>query len=77
MTSANKTRGHSAANPGLRGHSCGSNYPLTVIAKGIIGQGLQWLVLNCKTGEESNPRRSYNEAEIDLYGIRMRNMIHS
>jgi hypothetical protein len=77
MSVANQTIGHSAANPGLRGHSCGSNYPLTVIAKGIIGQGLHWLVLNCKTGEESNPRRSYKEAEIDLYSIRMRNCMHS
>lgn len=77
MSVVNQTIGHSATNPGLRGHSCSSNYPLTVIAKGIIGQGLQWLVLNCKTGQESNPRRSYKEAEIDLYSIRMRNCMHS
>jgi len=75
MSTANQTRGHSASNPGLRGHSCGENYPLTV-----IGQGApltQYRVLNCRTGQEGKLRRSYKEAEIDLYAIRVRDLIHS
>lgn len=75
--SAHQIKGHSAANPGLRGHSCGSNYPLAVIAQGARQGAIKFLVLNCKTGAESNPRRTYQEAEMDLYSIRMRNLMHS
>ena len=72
MTTANQTRGHSAMNPGLRGHSCGDNYPLVV-----IGVGRKFAVLNCKSGAETTPRMSYKEAEIDLYSLRLRNLMHS
>lgn len=72
MSAANQTKGHSAANPGLRGHSCGDNYPLTV-----INVGGMWRVLNCRTGQESYSRLTYKEAEIDLYSIRLRNLMHS
>ena len=72
MATANETRGHSAVNPGLRGHSCGDNYPLTV-----IGVGRKFAVLDCRTGNESTPRLSYQEAEIDLYSLRQRNLMHS
>lgn len=70
--SANNTRGHSAVHPGLRGHSCGKNYPLTV-----IGIGRKFAVLDCRTGNETRPRLTYKEAELDLYGLRLRNLIHS
>lgn len=72
MTTANQTLGHSAMHPGLRGHSCGDNYPLT-----IIGIGRKFAVLDCRTGNESEPRLSYQEAEIDLYSLRLRNLMHS
>lgn len=57
MSAANDTRGHSAANPGLRGHSCGDNYPLT-----ITGSPTGWRVFHCKTGVESIPFSTYQEA---------------
>ena len=66
------TRGHSAANPGLRGHSCGDNYPLLVMR---VGNSFR--VLNCKTGAESNSFRSYQEAAIGLVSIRIRDLLHS
>ena len=69
---ANQTKGHSAAHPGLRGHSCGGNYPLTVIM-----QGHKWVAFDCRTGNMGEPRLTYKEAEIDLYSIRVRNLIHS
>lgn len=75
MSTTSQTRGHSAANPGLRGHSCGENYPLTVIGQGY--PQVRYRVLNCRTGQEGELRRSYKEAEIDLYSIRVRNLIHS
>jgi hypothetical protein len=72
MTTASETRGHSAANPGLRGHSCGDNYPLLVMRVGNT-----FRVMNCRTGAESNSFRTYNEAASCLTGIRIRNMLHS
>jgi len=72
MATASATRGHSAANPGLRGHSCGDNYPLLVFR-----QGNSFKVMNCKTGKESNPFRSYQEAAIGLVSIRIRDLLHS
>lgn len=72
MQTANNTKGHSAVNPGLRGHSCGDNYPLTV-----IGVGSKWCVLNCRSGSESELRLTYKEAEIDMYSLRVRNLMHS
>ena len=70
--SANITRGHSAVNPGLRGHSCGAAYPLVV-----INVGGKWVAFNCKTGREGVKRRTYQEAEIDLHSILIRNLMHS
>jgi len=75
QTSANQTKGHSAVNPGLRGHSCGENYPLTVIGQGA--PVTQYRVFNCSTGRVGTLRHSYREAEIDLYSIRLRNLMHS
>lgn len=72
MQTANITKGHSAAHPGLRGHSCGDNYPLTVIA-----QGTRWAAFDCRTGNTGVLRLTYQEAEIDLYSLRLRNLMHS
>ncbi len=71
-----QTRGHSAANPGLRGHSCGDHYPLAVVAIGPI-TSVQYRVENLKTGRVSDTFRTYAEAERCLVGIRIRNIIHS
>lgn len=65
MNAANDTRGHSAANPGLRGHSCGDNYPLT-----ISGSPSGWRVFNCKTGVESRPFCSYQDAAKEMAWLR-------
>jgi hypothetical protein len=45
-----KTIGHSAANPGLRGHSCGDLYPWLIV--GIGGHPhTVWQVRHAITGE--------------------------
>lgn len=75
-TNAYQTRGHSATAPGLRGHSCGDTYPLIVIARGRPAAPM-WHVFNCRTGAEGRACRTYAEANIDLYSIKVRNLIHS
>lgn len=78
LAPAAATRGHSAAHPGLRGHSCGEHYPLHVQAVGSgPTQYLQWQVVNLRTGRTGHPRRSYQEALIDLVSIRIRDLQHS
>lgn len=52
------TTGHAAVAGGLRGHSLGAEYPLTV-----IGKGDGFVLFNVLTGEELSPvRRTYAEA---------------
>lgn len=64
---AAQTKGHSAANPGLRGHSCGEFYPLLIV--GIGGHPhTVWQVKHaiegwCLGGDL--PRRKLAERGID------------
>ena len=51
------TKGHSAAQGGLRGHSMGDAYPETV-----IGLGDGFAKYNLLTGETGSVRATYNEA---------------
>ena len=44
------TKGHSSHQGGLRGHSIGEDYPISVMYEGIIGQG-KWVVWNTLTNE--------------------------
>lgn len=44
------TKGHSNIHGGLRGHSIGSHYPITVTYVGKIGEG-KWRVWDALTGE--------------------------
>lgn len=69
------TRGHSAAAPGLRAHSIGDTYPLTVIAVGV--SPTQYQVFDCRTGNVGERRPSYQAALIDLYAIRVRDLVNS
>lgn len=53
-----ETTGHSAVAGGLRGHSLGAEYPLTV-----IGKGDGYVLFNVLTGQELSPvRATYVEA---------------
>jgi hypothetical protein len=54
------TKGHRANAPGLRGHSCGDLYPLTIVG---VDFGRQWYVLHAVTGEKSPPFTSQRKAE--------------
>ena len=55
------TLGHSSVQGGLRGHSIGQDYPITVSYKGIIGKG-HWLVWNVLTGKEIGYYKQSTEA---------------
>lgn len=68
-----QTKGHSAANPGLRGHSCGDTYPLMVVPFGTADY-LRYRVENLKTGSRGEIRHTYHEAWIDLIQRRIYTM---
>lgn len=71
-----ETRGHRADAPGLRGHSCGDLYPYTVIG---IGQGphiVKYAAMDCRTGHTGREFRSYQEAMLDVVGLKLRNLIN-
>ena len=68
---ATETRGHRSDAPGLRGHSTGQDYPLTVI---MVGS--QWTVFHCGTGRTGHLRPTYLAAYQDLVSVRLRDMMH-
>ncbi len=57
---AAQTIGHRANAPGLRGHSCGKLYPLTIVGTNF---GKSWYVLDCLTGDTAGCFRSQGAAE--------------
>jgi hypothetical protein len=63
------TSGHRANAPGLRGHSCGSLYPYTIVARNF---GKEWGVLHSTKGGctwgFSSQRRAEQAAFIALVG---------
>lgn len=75
MSQVNYT-GHGARTGGLQAHSCGPMMPYMIQAVGRPG-GLSWQVLDSRTGNTSRMCRTYREAEIEMYGLRVRNMMHS
>lgn len=62
--SAAVTVGHSAVNPGLRGHSCGDFYPWALVAYGTP-DALEWRAENMKTGAYGPARSCAGAAESD------------
>jgi len=54
-----ETKGHSAQQGGLRGHSMGDTYPLIV-----IGKGKGYALMNLLTGEEGPTRPTYDGARF-------------
>ena len=68
------TRGHAASAPGLRGHSIGSLYPYTVVAIGAYPT--RYAVMDLRTGRTGHERPTYAAAELDLHGVRIRNLIN-
>lgn len=68
--------GHGAKTGGLQRHSVGDMYPFTVIAKGVPGR-IKWHAMDLRTGNEGHPRPTYKEAELDVYSVRLRNLMHS
>ncbi len=44
------TKGHSAGQGGLRGHSIGKTYPWSVVGRGAGLQAVEWAVQNLLTG---------------------------
>lgn len=73
---AMKYTGHGAKTGGLQGHSVGDLYPYTVIGVSKSG-ALYWSVMDTRTGAEGFRRRSYQEAVLDIFGLRLRNLMNS
>lgn len=76
MSTAYQTKGHRADAPGLRGHSCGDLYPYTVIAIGHGPVSKSWCAMDCRTGRTGREFRSYQEALLDIVGLKVRNLIN-
>lgn len=76
MSTAYQTKGHRADAPGLRGHSCGDLYPYTVIAIGHGPVSKSWCAMDCRTGRTGREFRTYREAELDIVGLKVRNLIN-
>lgn len=68
------TKGHAAKAPGLRGHSIGAMYPYTVIALGV--SPVRYAAMDLRTGRTGQDRPTYAAAELDVYGLRIRNLIN-
>jgi len=58
-----ETRGHSAVSGGLRGHSIGTSYPFSVIARVEDGATV-WQVVNYETGEEFTTFRGSQACDV-------------
>lgn len=66
--------GH-ASSGGLQRHSIGELYPFTIIGQGRDVVQYRWMHLH--TGQEGRLCRTYKEAEIDLYSIRVKALMNS
>lgn len=70
--------GHGAGTGGLQAHSVGAEYPYTIVGTQAHSEApTGWYCMDTRTGKRGTPRRSYKEAEIDLWSLKIRNMMHS
>lgn len=70
--------GHGANTGGLQRHSVGAEYPYTVMGVASrLEAPTEWVVVDTRTGNRSTPSKTYREAEIKLYGLKLRNLMHS
>ena len=76
MPQATNYTGHGARTGGLQAHSCGPMMPYMIQAVGRPG-GLSWQVLDSRSGSTSRLCHTYRAAEIEMSGLRVRNMMHS
>lgn len=72
MAQSNDYQAHGARTGGLQGHSVSEQYPYTV-----IGIGERWAAMDLRTGRTGNKHRTYREAEIDIAGLKLRNLMNS
>ena len=63
--------GHGANTGGLQAHSCGPMMPYTVIRVGDY-----WHAMDTRTANTGARRMTYQEAEMDVHSLRLRNMMH-
>lgn len=64
--------GHGANTGGLQGHSVGEMYPYTVA---MIGD--RWHAMDLRTGNVGPAQHTYQLAQMNVYSLRLRNMMHS
>lgn len=70
--------GHGANTGGLQRHSIGDEYPYMIGGSMAHADApTEWFVLDTRTGNRSDPCKTYREAEIKLYGLKLRNLMHS
>lgn len=69
--------GHGANTGGLQAHSVGPEYPYTVIGvqRGPDGP-LRWAVMDTRNGQIGVDKATHKECEIEIYSLKVRNMMH-
>lgn len=69
--------GHGVGTGGLQMHSIGAEYPYCIMGSMRHADApTDWKVMDTRTGNTGVPRRTYKEAEIDLWSLKIRNMMH-
>lgn len=70
--------GHGVNTGGLQAHSVGPEYPYTIIGVQRGAEGaLRWAVMDTRNAQISVDKATYKECEIELYSLKLRNMMHS
>ncbi len=65
----NLTKGHSAVQGGLRGHSIGETYPIAVSYKGVPGHGY-WYTWHALSGTEFGQHKSAALAHAEAVALK-------
>jgi hypothetical protein len=77
MTAPVQYLGHGANTGGLQQHSVGAEYPYCIAGTMRHKDApTQYYVMDTRTGAKGALRLAYKEAEIDLWSLKVRNMMH-
>jgi len=70
--------GHGNDTGGLQRHSIGPEYQYTIIGVQRGPEGaLRWAVMDTRNGQIGADKATHRECEIEVYSLKLRNMMHS
>ena len=76
MSQSTGYTGHGANTGGLQAHSTGPLMPFMIQSVGLP-DSRQFQVLDSRTGNTGRMHRTYHEAEMEVFSLRLRNLMHS